>query len=245
MLLGFFTEDAYDRLLSEVSENKDKYLQSDNWVANYFGSGVEWHGVSSQQVNKFTPFMSGSKDKSEDDCINAIRLYDAFKISPLQAANKYMWAYMCHVDPDCRKYVQYRWPDAKIEQRYFVPGGGDGLYYFNALSRLWWCAHLTYDPTNRDHYALTKILFENQMVAKDFLGTLNKNNFARTKGVLLALQDFRNEIGPREGLDKYFRSCNRILNQMAAVNIFDFLDYEDIKKITFDTLLKIRNQSKQ
>ena len=53
MLLGFFTEEAYDRLLGAVDENKDKYLEPDNWVASYFGPGVEWCGVSSQQVNKF------------------------------------------------------------------------------------------------------------------------------------------------------------------------------------------------
>ena len=245
MLLGFFTEEAYDRLLGAVEENKDKYQEADNWIPSYFGPGVEWHRLSSQQVNKFTPYYSDSKDKSKDDATNAIMLYEAFKITPLQATNKYMWAYMCHVDPDCRRYVQSRWPDAKIDQRYFVPGGGDGLYYFNALSRLWWCAHLTVDPSNRDPYHLTRILFENQMVAKDFLGTLNKANFVRTKGVLLALQDFKNEIGQREGLDKYFRLCNRILNQMAAVNKFDFLDCEDIRKITFDTLMKVRDQANQ
>ena len=32
MYLGFFTEDAYDRLLDAVEENKDKYLEPDNWV---------------------------------------------------------------------------------------------------------------------------------------------------------------------------------------------------------------------
>ena len=245
MLLGFFTEEAYDRLLSEVSENKNKYLQPDNWVANYFGSGVEWHGMSSQEVNKFKPFMSGSKDKSEDDCINAINLHEAFKITPLQATNKYMWSYMCHVDEDCRKYMRYRWSDSKPEQRYFVPGDGMGLYYFNGLSRLWWWAHLTYDPENRDHYALTKILFENQMLGKDILDTLNRTNFKRMKGILLAIRDFKAVVDPHEAITDYFRECKKELNHYAAISVFDYLDYEDIQKLTFETLVKIRNQTKQ
>lgn len=245
MLLGFFTEDAYDRLLSAVEENKDKYLETNNWVANYFGTGVEWRGISSQQVNKFTPFMSGSKDRSEDDCINAINLHEAFKITPLQATNKYMWAYMCHVDDDCRKYMRYRWSDSKPEQRYFVPGDGMGLYYFNGLSRLWWWAHLTYDPDNHDHYALTKILFENQMLGKDILDTLNRTNFKRMKGILLAIQEFRNMVEPNEGITDYFRECKKELNHYAAINIFDFLDFEDIKKLTLDTLIKVRTQAKK
>ena len=62
MYLGFFTEDAYDRLLDAVEENKDKYLEPDNWVSSYFAKGVEWCGISSQEVNKFDPWLSGSKD---------------------------------------------------------------------------------------------------------------------------------------------------------------------------------------
>ena len=76
MLLGFFTEEAYDRLLDAVDENKDKYLEPDNWVASYFGPGVEWCGTSSQQVNKFTPYCPDVKDKSESDLTNAIKLYE-------------------------------------------------------------------------------------------------------------------------------------------------------------------------
>lgn len=245
MLLGFFTEEAYDRLLGAVEENKDKYLEPDNWVSSYFGPGVEWHGMSSQQVNKFNPYCPDTKDKSESDLINAINLYEAFKITPLQATNKYMWAYMCHVDDACRKYMQYRWSDSKPEQRYFVPGEGMGLYYFNGLSRLWWWAHLTYDPDSKDHYALTKILFENQMLGKDILDTLNRTNFKRMKGILLAIKDFKDVVGPREAITDYFRECKKELNHYAAINVFDFLDYEDIQKITFETLMKIREQSKQ
>lgn len=245
MLLGFFTEEAYDRLLGAVDENKDKYLEPNNWVASYFGPGVEWYGTSSQQVNKFTPYCPDVKDKSESDITNAIKLYEAFKITPLQATNKYMWAYTCHVDPNCRKYVQYRWPDSKIEQRYFVPSGGDGLYYFNALSRLWWCVHLTYDEHSADHYELTKILFDNQMVGKDFLGTFNGKNYNRMKGVLLALRDFKETVNPNEGIQKYFRECNKYLNHQAAINIFDYLEYEDIRKMTFEALVNARKLLKQ
>ena len=243
MLLGYFTEEAYERLLNDVDVNRDKYASNEEWLENYFGRGVVYSGLSSVEVNKFNPYYTGSKNDDtirNEDLTNAINIYEAFKLTPLQATNKYMWSYLCHTDKDCRKYIQNRWGDGKIEQRYFVPGEGDGLYFFNALSRLWWWAHLTYDPENRDHYELTRILFANQMVGKDFLGTLNKANFNRTKGVLLALRDFREELGPREGINQYFRDCNKILNHHAAINMFDFLDWEDIKKITFETLVKVR-----
>lgn len=246
MLLGFFTEDAYDRLLSAVDENKEKYLETDNWVPTCFNKGVEWYGISSQQVNKFSPYYSMAKDKSEDDFVNARNLYEAFKITPLQATNKYMWAYMCHMDEDCRKYMRYRWSDSSPEQRYFVPGEGMmGLYYFNGLSRLWWWAHLTYDPNCKDPYHLTNILFENQMLGKDLLDTLNRANFKRMKGILLAIKEFREIIGPKKGINDYFRECKKELNHYAAISSFDYLDSEEIMDITLKKLIELSNSAKK
>ena len=97
--------------------------------------------------------------------------------------------------------------------------------------------------SNKDHYALTRILFENQMLGKDILDTLNRNNFNRIKGILLAIQDFKGILGSREAVSGYFRDCKKELNHYAAINVFDFLDSEDIRKITLETLIRVRNQS--
>lgn len=249
MNLGYFTEDAYDRLLNDVEINRDKYVGDEDWLDSYFGRGIDYSRISSVEVNKFKPTCSGSKndeDKNNEDLTNAIAIHEAFKLTPLQATNKYMWSYLCHADKDCREYIKKRWEGSNIKQRYFVSNDGDGLYYFNALSRLWWGAHITYDANNKANpYALTKILFFNQMVCKDFLGTLNKANYSRMKGVLLALRDFIDKLGPREGVNKYFRDCNKILNHQAAVTVFDFLDSDEIYQLTLDTLNKVREQNKK
>lgn len=44
-------------------------------------------------------------------------------------------------------------------------------------------------------------------------------------------------------MNQYFRDCKKILNHYAAINMFDFLGYEDIKAITLETLINIRNES--
>lgn len=246
MLLGYFTEDAYEKLLNDVDLNREKYMGDEEWLDSYFGRGVVCSQLSSVEVGRFVPYYSNESDDDthyKEDCVNAINIYEAFKITPLQATNKYMWTYLCHMDKDYRQYIQKRWRGSKIEQRYFVTAEGEGLYYFNALSRLWWGAHLTYDHDSKDHYALTKILFSNQMVFRDFFGTLNRNNINRAKGVLLALKEFKEILEPREGINQYFRMCNKILNQMAAVRKFDFLSDEEIKKITYDILIKLRKEA--
>ena len=62
---------------------------------------------------------------------------------------------------------------------------------------------------------------------------------------MLALKDFKELVGPKEGIDKYFRESNKILNRYAAINVFDFLDAEEIKKIAYDTLVKVRSNMKE
>lgn len=244
MLLGYFTEEAYERLLNDSENNVSNYTSDEDWLPRYFGRGVTYFGLSSKEVGEFSPYCSFDGKESDNDLVNARNIYEALKLTPLQASNKYMWAYLCHCVPKYRKYIQTRWKDSPTKYRYFVPNGQDGLYYFNALSRLWWCAHLTYDENSRDHYALTKILFDNQMVGKDFLGTFNGKNYNRMKGVLLALNEFKEICQPREGIQKYFRECNKILNQQAAITMLDFLSIEEIKELAYNILVSVRQSMK-
>lgn len=241
MQLGYFTEEAYERLLGDIDINRDKYAGEEEWIDAYFGNN-EYFKISSVEVNKFNPYYGD--DVRSEDLTNSRNLYEAFKnLTPLQASNKYMWTYLCHKDKDCRKYIQQRWKGSNIDQRYFVVNDGDGLYYFNSLSRLWWCAYFTYDKENkRDPYALTKILYDNQMVLRDFLGTINKSNFTRTKGMLLALSEFKNDLKQGEGINQYYRECNKILNHYAAVNALDFMEFDEIKELVYGTLKQVRDR---
>jgi len=253
MLLGFFTEDAYQQLINQIPENLDKYISDDDWVCEFFRNSTEFYKESSVNVWKFTPeYTIGKKtdeEKNYQDFVNARMLYEAFKnLTPLQASNKYMWAYLCHMDKDCCRYIRDRWlqePETKkIQQRYFVNNDGDGLYYFNALARLWWCAHLTYDEQNKDPYALTKILFTSQIFCKDVMDTLNRMNFTRIKGVLLGVKDYMDATGEKVSTD-HFRECKKILNRKAAIKILDAMEVDDIRDMTYKALIKVKNTSKR
>ena len=36
MFLGYFTEEAYEKLLNDVDVNLEKYAASEEWLADYF-----------------------------------------------------------------------------------------------------------------------------------------------------------------------------------------------------------------
>ena len=249
MLLGYFTEDAYERLIHDIEQNAENYAGEEEWLSNYFGNTDYYKISKTVSVNNFNPYyVKGEKDdaqKSAEDLINTRNLDDAFKsLTPLQASNKYMWTYLCHAEPKYREYIRDRWMkserDHTIKTRYFVTGAGS-LLNDNALSRLWWYGHLTYDPDNANHYALTEILFTNQTICTDVMDTLNRTNFNRIKGVLLAIRDFKELLGDREGITEYFRECKKYLNHYAAVTNLDFLDAEEIRSLAFNYMVKLRD----
>lgn len=253
MYLGYFTEEAYDRLLNDIDQNLEKYKSEEDWIKQYFGNEDYYKVSKSVNVMSFNPYyVPGSKSdeqKSQEDLNNVRMLYEAYKsLTPLQASNKYMWTYLCHANPECRKYIIDRWlSDARentIRTRFFVKTSRD-LLNDNALSRLWWYGYLTYDESNSNPYALTEILLTNQTICTDVIDTLNRMNFQRIKGLLLAIKDFKEIVEEKEGITDYVRSCNKYINRYAAVTTMELLDAEEIRKLAYDYMAKQRDAKKR
>lgn len=249
MLLGYFTEEAYDKLLHDIQHNTENYSSPDEWLSTYFGNN-DYFKMSSVDVSVFVPdYTPGKKDdaqKSQEDLVNTRLIYDAFKsLTPLQASNKYLWTYLCHAEPAYSAYIRDRWlreeRENTIRSRFFVTTPGS-LLNDNALSRLWWYGYLTYDRKNSNHYWLTEILFTNQTICTDVMDTFNRMNFDRMRGVLMAIRDFKNEIEDNEGITEYFRECKKYLNHYAAVTTLEFLDSDEICDLAFNYMMKLREE---
>lgn len=250
MLLNYFTEDAYDKLLNDIPKNVENYSSNEEWLPAYFGDSNSYYKTSSVEVSRFSPsYTSGKKNdaqKSQEDLTNTMLIYDAFhNLTPLQASNKYLWTYLCHAVPEYRAYIQDRWMQEKrsntIQSRFFVTTPGS-LLNDNALSRLWWYGYLTYDRHSSNHYALTEILFTNQTICTDVIDTFNRMNYDRMRGVLMAIKDFKEVLSSNEGITDYFRECKKYLNHYAAVTSLEFLDSEEIRDLAFNYMVKLREK---
>lgn len=253
MLLGYFTEEAYESLLHDISNNAEKYGSSEEWLDEYFHGTEYWKQSKSVDVGGFLPnYARGKKtdeQKSQEDLVNTRMLYDAFmSLTPLQASNKYMWTYLCHAVPEYTEYIRHRWMSSErsntIRTRFFVTGA-ESLLNDNALSRLWWYGFLTYDSENTNHYELTEVLLTNQTICTDVMDTLNRTSFNRMKGVLLAIKDFKELLGENEGITECFRECKKYLNRYAAVTAFDYLDSEEIRTLAYNYMVNARKTSTQ
>jgi len=90
----------------------------------------------------------------EDDAKNAILVYKYLgRMTEEQAADRRLWSYLTHAD--FRLYTFKRWGKPKsvkvVRNRWFMRQGRQGLLG-NAMARLWWGAHLTHAPWERDSY---------------------------------------------------------------------------------------------
>lgn len=252
MVLKFFTEDAYNRLYESVDRNYQNYLSDEDWLESFF-NGDEFYESSQVEVGNFELLVSdyelSDAEKSQQDLANVRLLYDAMrKLSPIQASNKYMWSYLCHAIPKFRKYIQNRWlvnpRENTIRTRFFVTGTRN-LIDENALSRLWWYGHLSYDESFSDPYRLTKTLLINQTIGSNTMDSMNRNHPDRIKGVLLAIEDFRDFMGTEKGMIPYFREASKSLNHFAAVTSLEFLEPEEIRMVFLGFLKKALEENRQ
>ena len=249
MQLGYFTDHAYERLLADVEKNSSFYEGDYGWLDDYFAKAGDYYQLSSVTVALLKPYRASSNPltddwKTEEDLTNVRIVYNAMKnLTPWQASNKYMWTYLCHTNQDCWEYIQHRWLDVNrentIKTRFFATTPGS-LLNDNAISRLWWYGYFTYDESLDDPYMMTKILLTNQTVCSDVIDTLNRTSPNRIQGVLLAIEEFKDEMGSTRGLVDYVRECNRYLNRYAAVTVLDYLSKEEIRDIALGFLREAR-----
>ena len=251
MKLSYFLEPVYDDLFSNIELNQEYYMKNTpNWLSLVF-SDRNYSKESTIEIQKPSlteiDFSKDDSQKSLEDLANIRLLYDSLSVlTPLQATNKYMWTYLSHVT--YKDYVHHRWlstptdvPVRTIRTRFFVTSNANTLYD-NALSRLWWYGYISYDTTNSNPYHLTEILLMNQTIGSDFVDTRYCHNRTIGKGVLLALKEFSEMLGPREGITDYFREFNKYFNRYGAVSSLDFLKSEDVYDITINFLIKAREQ---
>ncbi len=117
-------------------------------------------------------------EKLPYDFENAKILYEKYKdLTPLQASDVRLWAYLSHVQ--FYKYVRKRWPNVKtvanpkkyILEHWFIETPSQGNLIRHSLAGLWWNAYLTYDDTRKDPYELTKELYKQLDIATRTLTT--------------------------------------------------------------------------
>ncbi|MDO8537181.1 MAG: DUF6339 family protein [bacterium] len=192
------------------------------------------------------------KDPVSADLDNAIALYGYYrKLDELQASDPRLWAYLSHVE--FRKYSLARWgfgetakglkkEDEPKAINYFLEhwfiSGNDRDLRRHAIARLWWAAHLTYAPWERDPeffgdmkekdpYCFTRTLFFTQDIYQQVL----ERAMGRSDRILISVLEYLRENKKFADVRENVRDLMKELNLAYGTKKIITLDRASLKSL--------------
>lgn len=201
----------------------------------------------------------------ENESENSISLHQYLpSLNETQASDKRLWAYLAHVD--FRDYVSKRWPPpysakeisedqdkknktiSSILDHWFIRNENDRSLRRHALARLWWAAHLTMSPwekdpeyfghlKNKDPYLYTPVLFINENLYSEIL----ERHFGRFNRVLITILEFIRK-NPEFAERKYYRPFSKELTLQSGFRRISLLSYADLYSLIEDIASDVKDR---
>ena len=240
MKLHFIKESCLETLRDGLSANLKMYrMKSNDWIAN--ACGEEPFIEYKTEVPDFELSYDDSIETSAQDVHNAIAIYSALKnLTDTQATEERLWSGLCH--GDFYGFLHKRWGMAdskKLERndvatRYFFFKGQKRALFTNSLSKLWWCARLTYNEEFEDPFELTRY-FADDFTTKTLM--IFSNNYMANKhivkGLILALKNLEGSgfsLPNQKKKREIYYEATRYLNVLGGTHILDYFSAEDIQE---------------
>lgn len=171
------------------------------------------------------------------DLENAIAFYEELKtMSPTQATDHRLWAYLCHVP--FMDFLRKRRPIEKQDEKqrvrfvldhWFVENPGPAAFKSNDIYLFWWGPHITYDKDRQDPFELTKELFSMLDYTRHLLPGYQGRSRQFTHAVLEYVME--NEALFSKNKEAKVRFVMRKLNFIAGYRALATLTKNEIKDL--------------
>ena len=196
MKLKFFARKSLDQLKGGHSQNFSSYR--DNSLPDLMQSNPELVTHESRiEVGDLPRLTVDENDRGAHDGLNAQILYTWLsKLTPVQASDPRLWAWLSHVP--FADYIAKRWPwrpgsgentpksqKDHVLSRYFLQSNSLASFSRHGLARLWWGAHQTVDKGRNNDLELSEVLFSHQTLQQ----ALMERTLARPKLVARLVLD--------------------------------------------------------
>jgi hypothetical protein len=215
-----------------IRSNLPKYLRTDKWVLELASRQVRDLDTNIEIKAAFAFEAPDGEDLK--DLENAIRLHKALRLlTPLQARNPRLWSRIAHVDG--WSYMRERWHLERagedvdkgarfVSSRYFVAQNDSRSLLRNGIARLWWTAHMSYDPERNNPYELTSVLLSTLDITQQIL----ERNMGRAPAILTGFLEclLQNKDLLLTGGDQNrarIRQLAKFLNMYGGVCLLDCL----------------------
>ena len=163
---------------------------------------------------------------------NAIKLYECYKLSRVEASNRGFWTYL-----SLNKFAEYNRDVFNINKNvknksgyiydHYVLGKSPTAMMRHTLCGLWWGVNLTIDENRSDKYELTKLLFRQISFFSRFLGM----NLIALKPALHGMLEFilENEDLFKKSFESRMRMMSMIINRLGVTKLICSMDSEFFK----------------
>src|ERR1019366_9920463 len=241
--LTFLKQNSLDRVQTNTNSHHHRYTENSPWLTSYF-SGSAWLQESNLAEAPFFQIQLPISKTELCDLENTRTLYTALRhLTPLQACDPRLWAYMTHVMH--WEYMRKRWPVEQyhgkqnlrdnIQERYFFMPNKSRALIRNGMARLWWYGHCSYDDTRQDPFELTTALLKNLDVAQSILERAFSLNTNVTKTMLAVLLD-REKNGKAFYIRNKVRDLAKYMVQIGGVTIIDALEEPDLRDLVSEKI---------
>ena len=247
MQIPILTRSGVHDLFTDVSQNIDRY-RGDGFSADLLNESLKDISGTTIDLDAFATLRtaSGSLSAGKADALNAHAVYNALEgMTPYLAQDERIWVAITHLFAS--KYVWARWVKKKDEQQESPQSQGEGasfdnteqvikavkLHYFakvggkqraiernNAISSLWWWAHLVYRCEFDDHAAALDALLANTDFRESIVSRPSTSVNLMPFKVILDLKQEWNRENPESnffttresglGYREWFKRINRL-----------------------------------
>jgi hypothetical protein len=213
--------------------------------------------ISSPDSSPTLVVSSGNvKDVAATDYENAVLVYSYLRgLNRTQAADARLWVTLAHTT--FWDYVRARWGEddrsklrTAVFRHWFVPeGGGKAALRTQAISRLWWAAHLTYAPwetdpelsvfKTSDKFHFTGVLLRRQQIYFDLVERDFGSDLRLRICVLDSLNRYLSSVTWKDGLS---RESSKRLNLLAKHRQIASLPIDQLRKACDDLIAATATQ---
>ena len=240
--LCFLRREVVQRLYDNVESNLDAYKSGD---FNDIIKDTDLRKAKSAQydpdpLEDLVPERGGEKDVE-----NAILVHQSLGgISPYLARDERVWTYLTHVV--CLRYVRLRWLELDLTDDKIVKGirlhffarGSRAFERNNAISCLWWWAHIASRYDKIDLRQALEILLHQTDVRASIVErpTLarSKKVFSAIMGVLCKYYDDDRTFFSRSKKSGNYRVWLKRLNRHGGVRLLDALETSSLEALVWE-----------
>jgi len=237
MNLPFFSLSFCNKLLDDIPDRLELYQSGEASIE------LESEGVFESKIKLTTP-PSLDDATPKGDSQNAIELHQWLSIPQNIAADERVWTCLCHTlyYSYCHKRQSQKNAEI-IRERFFMPGTGFTPRVSNRLSRLWWGAHLTYDPKRNDPYELTRTLFSFQEIQQSFMERAYGSCKPFLHVALEVLGKKSDELNNIPKLDALIKDLAREINIYGGTTLLEAIPPNRLKSVIEQRLNDLRSKN--